>query len=648
MLASDTKLDNRTSIRSRSYATTRSYTQAPLYARTGWPVLGVLPELSRNPTKFLDGLMAKYGSVVPVKIGPHRVVVAGHPDAVHQICVLNADNYEKTRFVEKLKPILGNGLATSNGHIWEQSRRVIQPAMTHGQVQRMLGTMDRVITDAIDRWPTDSFDIGHASCDLTLRVLSATMFGTSDPDASARVVASIDTIQDYISKSIWSVTEWRQRLNTQSYRKFTAEMARIWDQVTDMIATRRAGEKQDDLLQALIDAVDPTTGQAFDQQQIIDEVMTVFMAGHDTTGNTLAFVWNALASDPDLQAKVREEVLAAIPLDRTPSFADISKLTLTNSLLKEVLRLYPSSWWFARTAIADDTVMGIRVRAGDTVMVAPYVTHRLPDYWPDALRFDPYRFIDQKPTHKFSYIPFGAGPRMCPGSHFATAEMLLAIARLVQRRELRKTRELECEALVTLRPKDGLSMQAAPWSQIVTVAGKRPGDHAVVDAMLRLRKRVFADEKGWQLTIDEDGREIDQFDDEDAEYSALIRSGAIAAYGRMRSTEKPSLLFDVYPTLVDPGPVSRGAHIWEGTRLGTSPDVPARERTRLLGQLIGHTMRQKRGDGAEYFCSVSDTAMEKVLRRLGLRVHRLGNERVDRHGFKAMGLLIELTGGDAS
>ena len=127
MLASETKFPTQRHIRMHVHGGVHSYEDMPSYAKMGWPVLGVLPELSRNPPAFLDKLMAEHGSVVPIKIGPHRVVVAGHPDAVHRVTVLNAANYQKTRFVEKLIPILGNGLATSNGYIWEQSRRVIQP-----------------------------------------------------------------------------------------------------------------------------------------------------------------------------------------------------------------------------------------------------------------------------------------------------------------------------------------------------------------------------------------------------------------------------------------------------------------------------------------------------------------------------------------
>ena len=624
----------------------RNKTRIPLYARAGWPILGVLPELSRNPPVFLDRLMAEFGSVVPVRIGPHRVVVAGHPDAVRRVCVLNADNYEKTRFVEKLKPILGNGLATSNGHMWEQSRRVIQPALTHGEVRRMIATMDGIIRDSVSAWPIETFDIGHASCSLTLKVLSATMFGTADEAAAREVVSGVDAIQDYISRSIWSVTEWRRHLNMPSHRRFKRAMTGIWRLVRKLIENRRAGNKQEDLLQALVDAVDTTTGKPFEVQQILDEVMTVFMAGHDTTGNTLAFVWDALASDPGLQAKIRAEAMACVPLDRAPTFEELSGMKLTTSLLKEVLRLYPSSWWFARTALEADELRGVPVRAGDTVMIAPYVTHRLPEVWDDPLRFDPYRFLDAKPVDRFGYIPFGAGPRMCPGSHFATAEMLLSIARVVQHRELHKERDLNCEALITLRPKDGLPMTAKPWTGPVTVTGVKPGQHAVVDAMLRLRKRVFSDTLGWHLMIDEEGREIDQFDDEHSEYTAMISGGRIMAYGRLRSTDRPSLLFDVYSHLIDAWrPAPRGPDVWEGTRLGTSPDVPPAERNRWLARIVSEAMERKRHEGARYFCSVSDPGMEKVLRRLGLDLRRLGEVRIDDKGIAALGLSIDITKG---
>lgn len=608
----------------------------------GLPIFGVLTEIRRDPPKFLRKILRKHGAVVPMKMGPHRVIMAGHPDAVKHVCVTNAQNYEKTRFVEKLKPILGNGLATSNGRVWEISRRIIQPKLTTDQVKKHIARMDEIIRESIAEWPEDEFDIAKASCRLTLKVISGTMFSNPNHDAARRIVAAIDAIQNYLSKSVWSIVPYHKLCRTATYRAFQRALDDVFVLVNEMIVVRRAGETEDDLLQALLDAVDPETGEKFSDQQIFDEVMTTFMAGHDTTGNTLSFIWNVLAGDPALQTKLRSEAMAAVSLDRSPSFEELKGLNLTLSVLKETMRLNPSSWWFARTAIADDKLMNVPVKAGDVVMVAPYVTHRLAEFWPDPETFDAYRFLRELPIHRFAYIPFGAGHRMCPGSHFATAEMMLAVARVLQARELKKKQEIEFEALITMRPKNGLAMEAPSWTGLHTVKHVRPGENAFADCILRLRKEVFIDYLGWPLKVDSEGREIDSFDNEHAEYSAVVSKGEIMAFGRLLPTEKKSLLFDVFGELIEyPDMIERGPAVWEGTRLAVHPKLTAEEAPKWFSKLIRDSALRKANEGVKYFCSVSDPIMERILKRTGITVARLGSPHRYDNGVTVVGLRLD-------
>jgi cytochrome P450/N-acyl-L-homoserine lactone synthetase len=599
-------------------------------------------DIRRDPPAFLRKVMASHGSLAAMRMGPHRVIMAGHPDAVKHVCVTNAANYEKTRFVEKLKPILGEGLATSNGSIWQASRPIIQPKLNAAQVTAHIARMDEIIRADVASWPHQPFDIAKASCAMTLKVISGTMFGNPNNEAALRVVTAIDAIQDYLSKNVWAVVPVHQWLPTRTRRRFRNALRDIDTLLRQMMTDRKAGTARSDLLQALIEAVDPVTGRPFSDQQVRDEVMTMFMAGHDTTGNTLSFIWDVLASDPALQARLRDEVMAAIPLDRPPTPDDLKKLELTLSVIKETMRLNPASWWFARTAIADDTIMDMPVQAGDVVMVAPYVTHRLEEFWPNASTFDPARFLKGVPAERFAYIPLGAGPRMCPGGHFAHTEMLIAVARLLQRAELQKQQTLEHEALITLRPKGGLRMTVKPLSRLYTISGVTAGEHAFVDTLLRLRKQVFVDELGWNLSVDGDGREIDQFDTAAAEHTAIIADGEVKAFGRLLPTDQASILFDVYPHLVaKESGFLRGPDVWEGTRMATPGYVPVGQKAHWLRHLVLESADRKYREGVRSFCSVSDPVLERILKRTGIQLRRLGDVFTDANGHKMLALELD-------
>jgi N-acyl-L-homoserine lactone synthetase len=234
---------------------------------------------------------------------------------------------------------------------------------------------------------------------------------------------------------------------------------------------------------------------------------------------------------------------------------------------------------------------------------------------------------------------------MCPGSHFATAEMMLAVARVLQARELKKKQTLEFEALITMRPKGGLAMAAPSWTGLYTVKSVRPGGNAFADHILRLRKEVFIDYLGWPLTADLEGREVDSFDDENAEYSAIVSKGEIKAFGRLLPTQKKSLLFDVYGELVEHnGMIERGPALWEGTRLAVHPRVSAEEAPKWFKMLVLDSASRKAREGVRYFCSVSDPIMERILRRTGIKMARLGSVHRYENGVSVVGLRLDCLG----
>lgn len=616
---------------------------------TGDPALGVLPFLREDAPGFLLECARHFKTpLVPMMVGPLRVWLITHPDAVDHVCRLNAVNYVKTRFAEKLKPLLGNGVATSNGKIWENSRSVIHPMLKPSEIAKMLEQMEAVITPTVAKWSDHDqvIDLGRESCALTLRVISRTMFGEGNVENVDKIVRSIDEVQTGLKDYIWAADPDDGPDPSVTHPGFAAALNEVADAVKDIIAKRREKSQGGDMLSALMAARHPETGELYSDKQVLDEVMTIYMAGHETTGNTLGWLWETLARYPDLQQQVRDELLQHIPIDRAPIYDDLKNLPITNAVLQETMRLKPSAFWFARTALQDDIIMGQPVKAGDSFFVSQYVVQRMEEFWPRPDEFDHTRWLNgQKPLHRFAFMPFGAGVRTCPGGHFAMAEMSLAMARVLARYELKlpeaDTPHRPYEALVTLRPLDGMPLRVIPLEQTVFIKGFAPGEHQALNRCFQLRRRVFVERLNWPLKVDEQGREIDQFDGQSTGYFAVLREGDVVATARVLPAEEPSLLYDVFAHLIADETAKTPQHgIWEGARLAVCPDYSAAKKSSLCARLLADSIAAAMKNGISHIYTVSDPVMEKVLVRAGAKPERLGPVIVDRFGIPAMALKI--------
>ena len=615
----------------------------------GWPLIGVAPHLKADAPNYLLWCARTHGPVVSMRVGHLRCHLTAHPEAIDRVLRKNEGNYDKLKFVEKLKPLLGEGVATSNGERWAASRKIVQAMLTARRVDTLLPEMDAEITAAADQWQAESDlrDPGQASCALTLRVLARSMFGHLDRERVEAVVASIDHLQRHLRDRIWSNIPFSEYLPTSANRDFEWHRQRVLDAVEDLIARHRSGKISDSsFIAVLANATDDTTGEPMTDQQIRDEIMTVFLAGHETTGNTLGWAFHLLADHPHVQAKMRQEILETIPPDHTPSMQDLKNLRYTKAVLEEVMRLYPSAFWFARTALDDDTVMGYRIRKGDTIFVSQYVTQRLAEYWEDPDSFRPERFLEGNAGHRFAKLPFGGGPRTCPGSHFAMAEMSIVLARVLARVHVRQTGagRVQQDALVTLRPQNGSCVRMEPLTRTVHVEHQEPGEHGLVDAALRLRKRVFVDVKGWPVNTDEQGREHDQFDTRHTRHIVTLDQGRVVAAARAMPLDQPSLLMDVFPWLIQG---DRDAYktrdYWEGARLVADPELSAHDSRRYLAKLLYDTISTFHDEGVEALLTVSDPVMERVLKRVGANPQRLGPVKRDEHGFPVLALYLPCT-----
>jgi cytochrome P450 len=320
---------------------------------------------------------------------------------------------------------------------------------------------------SLARWGTmaQPFDVAGEMMALTLDIICRTMFSTdvSEDTAAVRRLMDIVVRMPVSMLDLFGLPQWLPRPKAAPLRSAVVAFDAL---VARFLAERRADPaERNDLLAMLLAARDPETGEGMSDKQLRDEILTIFMAGHETTANALAWVWFLLAQHPDTEARLHQEVDRVLG-GRMPSFADLAALKWTRMVIEEALRLYPPAHAIARRAVGEDRIGGVRIPPGASISVSMYVLHRNPNIWPDPERFDPERFAPEAVArrHRFAYLPFGGGPRVCIGNTFAIAEAQVIVAAIAQRYRLRLApgRVVEPVGLLTLRPKSGVWVTLEP------------------------------------------------------------------------------------------------------------------------------------------------------------------------------------------
>lgn len=427
---------------------------------------GNAPAMRAGGPDFIESLL-RYGSVVRFRVALFRAYVVLAPDGVRHILQENYRNYDKqVADYRMLGRILGRGLLTNDGESWLRQRRLAQPAF-HRQRLAALGTLMADTTSAmLDRWerlPADQpVDIAEEMMRLTLRIVGQALFST-DTEGDARIVGSaFSTVNRLLS------AHFRQPfppldVPTRKHRALWAAVHELDAVVYRILAERRRDPGQhDDLLSMLMAARDAETGEGMNDRQLRDEVLTILLAGHETTANALSWLWYLLAVHPTAENHLHEE-LAKVLGGAAPTVAHLDHLPYTRQVIDETLRLYPPAWGFTRRAIDEDAVAGYRIPRHAMVLVSTYATHRDPTYWPDPSRFDPERFTPERVAQRprFAYFPFGGGPRQCIGNAFALMEAQIVVAMIAQRFQPRLIPGWEArpQGLITLRPRGGMPMR---------------------------------------------------------------------------------------------------------------------------------------------------------------------------------------------
>ena len=433
---------------------------------------GHLRERATDPLGLFLGSRQRLGDVVRYRMGPIFVEQLTHPDHVKHVLADASTRYAKGSVFDKTRPLVGNGLLTAEGDFWKRQRRLSQPAFHKERLAALSGMMTDTIQHTLEGWEGAAREgrplpVFHELMRLTLHVVVRSLFGVDVGDQLGVVGEAFTTVLEVTNERIISplpYLPWLYRLPTPRNRAFSRAVAKLDTIVKGIITQRRAlGSQahQDDLLGMLMAACDADTGDAFDDAQLRDEVMTLLLAGHETTATSLAWCLHLLEQHPEVEERLHAEVDEVLG-GRVPVLEDLPRLRYVMCVFEEVMRLYPPIWALPRVPQEDDVVDGYRIPKGDIVVLVPYVTHRHPDFWPEPERFDPTRFLPEvaRARSRWAYLPFGGGQRQCIGNGFAMMEAQLILALVAQRFRLRGVagRPVLPEPHVTLRPRGPLPM----------------------------------------------------------------------------------------------------------------------------------------------------------------------------------------------
>lgn len=428
-------------------------------------LLGSLAEYWRDPLGFVTRCAREYGDVVRVRFLNARGYQIYHPDHIEEVLAARAHDFVKPALLRRsrfMRRLLGGGLLTSEGEAWLRSRRLIQPAFHRERLDAYGAAMVSIAERALDAWrPGETRDVHRDMMRLTLEAVAKVLFDADLAGEARGVGAALERVLGRVAPNDpwWYVDNV---LPTPGWLRFERDVRRLDAVVRGVIRGRRGagGRDRGDLLSELIRARDEDGGGLSDGQ-LRDEVMTIMLAGHETTALALSWAWYLLARNPGAEAKLHAELDEVLGGSRAPGVADLPRLAYAEWVVKESLRLYPPAWAVGREAARETEVGGRRVRRGEQVYVFQWVTHRDARFFERPEEFLPERWAGglEKRLPRFAYFPFGGGPRRCVGAGFAMTEAVLLLAAVARRFRLRLApgaHDVTPLPTITLRPRGGI------------------------------------------------------------------------------------------------------------------------------------------------------------------------------------------------
>ena len=432
----------------------------------GYPIVGVLPYVRKDPLRFFLSVSQTYGDVIPLALGTERVFLINHPDHLHHILQGNAKNYRKSKFSKRLSPMLGDGILICDGDVWKRQRNASRPAFSANSLSSMCSEMVLATDAMLQRWSSryrdgDIIDVSiemmHLTLDITLRSLFGTRLGAAEFKRTYQAVTEFLRVAD---RGLWSPIYMPVSVPTPGNRRYRKAIDDVNDIVDEILRQRRSmPEGKEDLLQYLISEYGTGTDA---RRDLRDVIVSMLFASHETTAAGLTWTCHLLSKHPAITRRMSEEIGGVLSA-RHPEFSDHAKLPFTKAVFEEAIRLYPPLWSTSRDAIEDDQLGDVRIPAGATVVMCIYAIQRSPRYWDNPEGFDPERFLagNNKQRIRCSYLPFGDGPRTCLGSRFAVMEAVTVLSMLIQRYRLDMVpgHPVEPDPMITLRPRFGMPMR---------------------------------------------------------------------------------------------------------------------------------------------------------------------------------------------
>ncbi|QDV36390.1 cytochrome P450 [Tautonia plasticadhaerens] len=429
----------------------------------GSPLVGNTLQYMRDPLGFLAGVAHEHGDVARLRLAGLDCCLLGHPDDIEAVLRRRHQDYKKDRLTQRLVPLVGYGLLTSEGDFWRRQRKLVQPAFSHRQVERYAGVMVGHTERMLTAWEDGrGRDIHAEMSTLALAIVAETLFA-ADVEGEAKAVSeALDVLTTYFMSPL-SIFPLRGYLPLPSTVRFRRAVRRVDEVLYGIIERRRrSGHDSGDLLGRLLAAQDDE-GVGMTDRQLRDEAVTLFLAGHETTALALTYALVLLAGHPDAQERLAAEVDEVLG-DRPATTGDVPELRYTGWVVREAMRLYPPAWMIGREALADCEFGGHHVAAGTQLLMAQWVVHRDPRWFDEPEDFRPERWDGEleRRLSRGAYFPFGDGPRICIGQHFAMLEAVLVLATVVRRYRLSPASDepLTLIPSVTLRPRGGVRLVA--------------------------------------------------------------------------------------------------------------------------------------------------------------------------------------------
>ncbi|MFD0680062.1 MULTISPECIES: cytochrome P450 [unclassified Paenibacillus] len=438
----------------------------------GLPITGNLLAFRKDPLGFLIRTQQEFGAVAHMRFGPARhLYLINDPVLIKEVLVTKQKSFQKAKGLQIAKAVVGEGVLTSEGDAHLRQRRLMQPSFRKDRISKYADSMVELTYELLEGWKDQTErSITDDMMKLTLNIITQTMFGTSLKGGLHDIGQAVEVGMKYVSSKASSIFDIPESIPTKRNLEFKQAAKKLDDIIFGIIEERRnnpdTNGTADDLLSMLLAAKDEEDGTGMTDQQVRDEVMTIFLAGHETTGNTLSWTWYLLSTYPEVEYKLWQE-LDQVLGGRKPTIDDLGKLDYLQQVIWESMRLYPAVWVINREATEEVEIGEHKFKPGDTLMMSQFAMHRNPKYYDHPEQFIPERFAGGellKRIPQFAYFPFGGGPRVCIGNNFALMEAALILATIGSRYKLSLAPnhpEVEPEPLVTMRPKLGLKMIVA-------------------------------------------------------------------------------------------------------------------------------------------------------------------------------------------